>query len=191
MQSQAQNLPTTLNGIDLAAFAGAGESLVANPELGQVTFRAKTAWQGRLKSRTEISTWDAGGQTIVRRHRIDADEPLEILGENTAPNPQDLLLAALAACMSVGFVAGATRAGITLESLEIDTECSLDLRGAFGLDPNVQPHAGHIKYTVKVRGNGTREQFEQIHREVLQLSPNYNHLAQPMAFVSELIVTPS
>ncbi|HEX5661289.1 MAG TPA: OsmC family protein [Polyangiales bacterium] len=191
MQSQAQSLPSTLNGIDLAAFQAAAEGLVANPASAAVTFRARTSWQGALKSRTEISNWDAGGQTIVRRHRIDADEPVEILGGNSAPNPQDLLLAALAACMSVGFVAGATKNGITLESLEIDTECSLDLRGAFGLDPNVKPHAGHIKYTVKVRGNGTREQFEQIHREVTQLSPNYNHLALPIAFVSELVVTPS
>ncbi|MET0286428.1 MAG: OsmC family protein [Polyangiales bacterium] len=188
MNTPAQNLPSVLNGIDLVALQTAAEGLIANPGLAAVTFRAKTRWQGRLKSSTEISSYDLGGQTILRRHQIEADEPVEILGENSAPNPQDLLLAALAACMSVGFVAGATKAGITLEALEIDTACSLDLRGAFGLDPHVQPHAGHIKYTVKVRGNGTREQFEQIHREVTQLSPNYNHLANPIAFVSELVV---
>jgi hypothetical protein len=90
--------------------------------------------------------------------------------------------------MTVGFVAGATGMGITLESLEIDTECSIDLRGAFGLDPAIAPRASPIKYTVRVRGNGTREQFEEIHQNVTKTSPNYYHLNNPIPFVSELVV---
>ena len=50
-----------------------------------------------------------------------ADEPEEILGSNEAPNPQELLMAALNARMTVGYVAGAAKRGISLTRLEIET----------------------------------------------------------------------
>lgn len=179
---------TILNGVDVTALGQAVAGLVADPSQGQVTFRACTAWQSGTRSRSAITSFDVAGRELPRSHEIFADEPVELLGGNTAPNPQELLLAALGACMTVGFVAGATGQGIELEELEIRTECSLDLRGVFGLDPQVPPGARKIKYTVRVRGNGTREQFEQIHRDVTMTSPNYYHLANPIAFESELVV---
>jgi uncharacterized OsmC-like protein len=117
-----------------------------------------------------------------------ADEPIELLGQNTAPNPQELLLSALAACMTVGFVAGATAAGIRLDALEILTECAIDLRGALGIDPQIVPGARTVFYTIRVRGNGSREQFEQIHQDVTKTSPNFYHLSQPIELTSTLIV---
>ncbi|MGC7358423.1 OsmC family protein, partial [Mycobacteroides abscessus subsp. massiliense] len=68
---------------------------------------------------------------------MEADEPPELLGGNTAPNPQELLMAALNACMSVGYAAVAATMGVTVRSLEIETTGELDLRGFLGLDANV------------------------------------------------------
>lgn len=187
-QAAAAHIPNIVNGVDMDALGASVAAIQADPLNGQVTFRATTAWQGRLRSTTEITSYDAGGQTIVRRHRISSDEPLELLGDNTAPNPQDMLLAALASCMMVGFVAGACSEGIELESLEIDTELALDLRGVFALDPSIPPGARAIKYTVRVRGNGTKEQFQQIHQNVTMTSPNYYHLANAIPLPSELVV---
>lgn len=186
--ARKQEMTNIVNGLDVVAIGQAVAGIMADPSQGQVTFRAKTAWQGSTRSRTEISSFDVAGKELSRTHEIYADEPVELLGENTAPNPQDLLLAALGACMTVGFVAGATGLGIELDLLEIRTECSLDLRGVFGLDPEVPAGARKVKYTVTVRGNGTREQFEQIHRDVMARSPNYYHLANPIVLESELVV---
>jgi uncharacterized OsmC-like protein len=186
--NEARVPPTTLNGLEIPALQAAVEGIAADPNLGMVTFRAKTSWQGRLKSRTDISSYRIAGQDVLRTHRIETDEPLEIMGENTAPNPQDLLLAAVASCMSVGFVVNASVAGITIDSLEIDTECTLDMRGAFGIDESIPAGARFVKYTIRVKGDGTREQYEQIHQEVVRKSPNYYHLANPIPFHSELVV---
>ncbi len=177
-----------LNGLDPALIEEAGESIAADPLQGQVTFRATTAWQGQLRSRTEIESYDLAGKRIPRRHRIHSDEPLELLGNDQAPNPQDLILAALNACMMVGFVVGATRAGIRIDSLEIDSECSLDLRGAFGIDPAIIPGAEKIKYNVRIKGSGTREQFEEIHQNVMATSPNRFHISSPIPLESTLVV---
>ncbi|HKU41176.1 MAG TPA: OsmC family protein [Polyangiales bacterium] len=178
----------TLNGLDPEELARAAGDIVENPAIGQTTFRARTQWQGRLRSRTEIDNYDLGGQRIPRRHTIHSDEPIELLGADQAPNPQDLLLAALNACMMVGFVVGATHAGLRIDSLEIESECALDLRGAFGLDPNVPPGAEKIRYAIKVKGNGTVEQFEQVHSEMMSKSPNRYHITAPIPLESTLVV---
>jgi uncharacterized OsmC-like protein len=116
------------------------------------------------------------------------DEPFELLGENTAPNPQEYLMTALNACVMVGYVAGAAIRGIRLESLELVTEGALDLRGFLGIDPTVKSGYDRIRYTVRIKGNGTAEQFREIHETVLKTSPNYFNVTQPVAIDADLIV---
>jgi uncharacterized OsmC-like protein len=188
MNTPAQKIAPIFNGLDTEALTQALGAVSADPALAAVAFRAKTSWQGACRTRSEIESYDMGGQRIARRHRIETDEPLELLGQNSAPNPQDLILSALASCMTVGFVVNATGMGVRIDSLEIDTECAFDLRGAFGLDPNVAPGAESIQYTVRVKGSGTREQFEEILRNVIATSPNYHHLSKPIRLESRLEV---
>lgn len=181
-------MSNVINGLDTEAINVAVSTVAADPKNAHMGFRAKTTWQGKLRSVTDISSFELGDQTIARQKRITADEPLEMLGDDSGPNPQELLLSALAACMTVGFVVGATTEGIHLDSLEIETSCALDLRGVFGLDPEIKPGTKAIQYKIRVKGSGTKEQFELIHQRVMATSPNYYHLASPIPFVSELVV---
>jgi uncharacterized OsmC-like protein len=80
-----------------------------------------------------VDGWELGNRRYTKSFRIDADEPCELCGNNTQPNPQEYLMAAFNACMMVGYVAGASIRGIELESVEIDTSGELDLRGFLGL----------------------------------------------------------
>lgn len=180
--------PIMLNGIDTVAFLAAGETLAANPALCAIGFRVATTWRGGCASSAEVREYRLGGASIPHRHRIEADEPVEMLGADTAPNPQDLLLAALNACMTVGFVAGATKRGIRLDALVIESGLDFDLRGAFGLDPQIPGGAGSIRYTVRVRSNGTRATMEEILRDVMATSPNVHHLSKPIAIEAALVV---
>jgi uncharacterized OsmC-like protein len=185
---RASSNDNVINGLDTVALTAAVAAIAENPALAPMVFRAKTAWQGGLASRTQISSFDLAGQTIERVHTILCDEPTEILGGNTAPNPQDLLLAALNACMTVGFVAGATARGIQLKSLSVESSLRLDLRGAFGLDKSIPPGAETIRYKIEVSGNATPAQFAEIHQEAMQNSPNRWHLSQPIKLEAELVV---
>jgi uncharacterized OsmC-like protein len=184
----ATSLPALVNGLDVQALQEAVAGITADPSQGQVAFRARTSWQGGLRSRTEISSYTLAGQQITRRHHIACDEPRELLGGDSAPNPQDLLLSAVASCMMVGFVAGATAEGIQIDALAIETECALDLRGAFGLDPAIKPGASKVRYVIRVTGSGTAEQFAAIHQRVTETSPNYYHIANAIPFDAELVV---
>jgi uncharacterized OsmC-like protein len=127
----------------------------------------------------------------VKRHfEIDVDEPLELLGQNSAPNPQEMLMTALNACIMVGYVAGAAMKGIRLEKVEIETSGELDLRGFLGIDASVPPGYEMIRYTVTMKGDGSEADFREIHETVMKTSPNYFNIARPIRIDSRLVVEP-
>jgi uncharacterized OsmC-like protein len=180
--------PAPVNGIDVAALSGVMRDIAADPAKGAVQFHVTTAWQGQTRSRTTVESYRIGGQEIPRRFQTVVDEPVELLGTNTAPNPQEMLMTALNACMLVGYVVGAAVEGITLEKVEIETSGALDLRGFLGIDPSVRPGYESIHYTVRIKGDGTPEQFRKIHDTVRRTSPNYFNVSQPIRLDAELVV---
>jgi uncharacterized OsmC-like protein len=169
-----------INGIDVDAVGEVVKAINEDASKALVRFSVATQWTGQTGSRSTVSGYEIGGQRVDRHFEIVADEPEELLGTNNAPNPQELLMSAVNACMTVGYVAGAALHGIKLESLEIRTTGQLDLRGFLGLDDSVPPGYETIDYVVSISGNGTQEQFEEIHRNVMKTSPNYFNMARPI-----------
>lgn len=169
-----------VNGLDMTALADTVGLIQDDFTKGLVDFRVKSKWQGQTRSRTVVDGYTIGGEQVDRKFVVDIDEPHELLGENTAPNPQEMLMSAINACMMVGYVAGASTRGITLESLEIETDGQLDLRGFLGLDATIRPGYETLRYTVRIKGDGTPEQFQQIHESVMATSPNYFNITRPI-----------
>ncbi len=180
--------PAPVNGIDVAALQDVMREVRADPAKGIVEFRVRSAWCGQTRSEATVESYRIGGQEVPRRFTIQADEPLELLGTNGAPNPQELLLSALNACIMVGYVVGAATQGITLEKVEIETHGALDLRGFLGIDPTVRPGYEALQYTVRIKGDGTPEQFRAIHETVCRTSPNYFNVSQPIRLDADLVV---
>ena len=177
---------TIVNDVDLDRLQGLVVDAMANPSLG---FEVTTRWDGQFRSETRANSIHFGdGDVLERSFVIRADEPEEILGSNEAPNPQELLMAALNACMTVGYVAGAAKRGITLSKLEIETSGTLDLRGFFALSDTVPPGYPALNYVVRIAGDGTAEQFADIHAEVQATSPNYDNLARAIRMDARLEV---
>ncbi len=188
---ETENVLTTttrppVNGIDLAGLDETVAAVAADPSCGQAAFRVTTEWKGQTRSETTVSSYTLAGERVARNFTIVADEPMELLGTNTAPNPQELLMAAVNSCMMVGYVCQAAIRGITLDDCRIETEGELDLRGFLGLDERVPPGYRRIHYTVTLEGDGTREQYEEIHQAVMATSPNYFNMAQPVQMCGRL-----
>jgi hypothetical protein len=78
--------------------------------------------------------------------------------------------------------------GVHLTAAEIEPEGELDLRGFLGVDANVKPGYDSIQYTVRLKGDGTKEQFAAIHENVRKTSPNYFSIARPVEVKSKLVV---
>ena len=67
---------------------------------------------------------------------------------------------------------------MTLTKLELEITGDIDLRGFLDIDPSIT----RLHYTVRLAGNGIREQFEKTHEVVQRTSPNYcNTLPRPTA----------
>jgi uncharacterized OsmC-like protein len=177
-----------INGLDVGALTEVMREIERDPAKGQVEFRVRSQWKGQTRSRASVESYSIGGQEVHRHFTIDADEPFELLGRNTAPNPQELLMTALNACITVGYVAGASMKGIVLEKVEIETSGRLDLRGFLGIDPAVAPGYDTIHYVVRIKGAGTPEQFQEIHDTVARTSPNYFNISRPVKIDARLLV---
>jgi uncharacterized OsmC-like protein len=177
-----------VNGIDLDALGEVVRDIERDPAKAVVEFRVNSQWQGQTRSRSKVASYTIGGKRVERAFAIDVDEPFELLGENTAPNPQEMLMTALNACIMVGYVAGAAVKGIKLDRVEIETRGQLDLRGFLGLDASVPPGYQTIHYVVRIAGNGTAAQFRELHEAVMKTSPNYFNISRPIKINAELCV---
>ena len=186
MLDQVKNAP--VNGLDLAALGKVVEAIEKDAGQAKVGFQVTTRWLGQTRSESTVDGFDIGGQRVTRSHKIIADEPCELLGSDSAPNPQELLMAAFNACITVGYVAGAALKGINLESLEIATKGELDLRGFLGLSDDVAPGYQNVDYEVRIKGDGSAADFEEIHQTVMKTSPNYFNMSRPIKMNGSLRV---
>lgn len=180
--------PTVVNGINVDDLHALIEDVRGDPAKGKTNWRVTTTWQGQARSRAEIESFEIGGEKVPRRFSIDIDEPLQLGGSNGFANPQEHLIAALNACMTVGYVAQCAVRGITLERLAIETDGEIDLRGFLGIDPAVPQGYESLNYTVRIKGNGTREQFAEIHQAVMATSPNFYNMSSPVTLKPALVV---
>lgn len=65
----------------------------------------------------------------VRDHQLTVDEPLESGGEDTGPDPQELLAVSLASCTAITMEMYAARKGWDLGNVEVDVQYSPAERG--------------------------------------------------------------
>jgi len=177
-----------LNGIDSTTLKQVMGQISKDPSRGKVTFQVTTTWKGVTKSETVIEGYEISGQKVKRIHAFVIDEPKELLGEDTAANPQEYLMGAMNACIMNTYVIAAAMKGVKLESVVMETEGELDLRGFLGIDKNVIPGYNELKYRVRLKGNGTKEQYEDIHKTVVTTSPNYYNITHAIKLNTELII---
>jgi len=179
------------NGIAREALKRMIHGVAHDARKGKVKFQVTTVWQGGVRSDSRVDSLELDGRKLPREFAIRMDEPPEFLGDNTGPNPQEMLMAAFNACLVTGYAAGCAIEGIELEKLAVETEGELDLRGFLGLDASVKPGYDQISYTVRIRGRGTPEQFQKIHEAVLATSPNRWNIANAIRLKTKLEVEQS
>jgi uncharacterized OsmC-like protein len=177
-----------INGIDVNVLSGAIQEVSRDDSKGLTRWGVTTNWKGGARTETKVNGYEIGGKYVKKNFTIHTDEPYELAGTNVNANPQEVLMAAFNACMTVGYAALCALEGIELEELRIETKGDLDLRGFFGLDPKVKPGYEEISYTVHIKGNGTPEQFQKIHETVCATSPNRFNIANPIKLNTHLVV---
>jgi uncharacterized OsmC-like protein len=107
------------------------------------------------------------------------DEPPGLLGDDTAPNPTEALLAALGTCVSVGLQANAVARGWTVKGIEVELEGDINITAVWGtgdLRPK-NPGLSSIRMNVKLDVDGaTEEEVVEVIQHVRKWSPVLNTL---------------
>lgn len=187
------------NGIDPELIDQLSQAVAQNPSQAIAGFGVTTTWKGGTKTETRTTAASLGGARLHRDFVVRTDLSRAFQGENAAADPQELLMAALNACLICGYVVHCSREGVELESLVIETQGCLDLRGFLGdrragarrggSPPRpVRPGYDALHFVVRVRGSATRERFQAIHERVLASSPNGWNLGQPVRLQGELLL---
>jgi uncharacterized OsmC-like protein len=187
MNDLTQHAPAAIvNGINVGDVRGLIAIVEASPKSGMTRWRVTNTWQGRMQSAARVDGFEIGGEHVRRPFEFDIDEPGELGGANRFANPQEYLLAALNACMTVGFTALCALNGVEIETLEIVTEGDIDLRGFFGLDGSVSPGYDQLKTVMTVKGSASQETFQEIFQAMLATSPNVHNITRPITLDSSL-----
>lgn len=181
-------MSNTLNGIDLVALQGIAQNVAGaeNASKRSAKFNVKTKWENQTRTVATVSRYALFGVEHQRHFEIVSDEPTEFFGKNSAPNPQELLMAALNACLSVGYAVNAAAMGITIHNLEIETDGELDLRGVLGLDENVNPGYDEVNYIVRIHTDASNEKVEELHKIVTKTSANFANFSRAIRMVTSL-----
>src|SRR3954452_19667604 len=158
------DLATITNGVDVTRLNETVTAVKAAPELGSFRFRIQNRWIDCGENRSEVQSFSAGGKEIRRKSGfvLTADEPDVLLGTDTAANPVEHLLHALASCVTTSMVYHAAARGIHIEEVESTLEGDIDLHGFLDLDKNVRKGYEGIRVTFKVKADVPEEQLQDI-----------------------------
>ncbi|MBA3920303.1 MAG: OsmC family protein [Nostocaceae cyanobacterium] len=158
--------PVSKEGLeDLAAKSKANPNVIKSLTI-------KTVCEGQFRNLSYVRN--------LEPHVID--EPPGLLGEDTAPNPSEAVLAALGSCLSVGIHANATMRGITLTKLELELAGDINITGVWGIGDVSEKRLGFTDIRVKVdlSGNASRAELEDLVAHSNFWSPVANTLRLPV-----------
>lgn len=144
----------------------------APPDAALVTFRVDSRQADGLRSDVRI-----------RQFEVGVDEPPTLGGADSAPNPVEYALLALATCQEITYRLHADHLGIALDGVAVALEGDLDLRGFFAVDETVRAGFREIRGTVTLTSSAPEADLERLqahveaHCPVLDLLSNETPLA--------------
>jgi uncharacterized OsmC-like protein len=124
-------------------------------------------------------------ETRVREHLVKSDYGEAAGGANKAPNPIELLLSAMGACIEAAFYEFAVHEGFTIEGLSVDVEGTLDLRGLFMVD-DTQAGFQDLKYTFSIESPDDEQKLRELAEKVIAHCPVVDSLKRPTNISGEI-----
>ena len=177
-----------LNGINVSGLSEFVQEVKDDKKQSVANYNLSVNWLSGTKSIAKTEGLVLGGHKISRNFTWGIDEPRQILGTNHNPTPQELLLSGVAGCILVSYVMGASVKNIAIESLNIEIEGQLDLRGFLNIECDSPVGFEFIKYKANIRAEAKASDLLALHSMVLKKSPNLMTIAQATAIEGELLI---
>jgi uncharacterized OsmC-like protein len=174
------------NGVNTQVLNTVFESMRNHPEMTKATFSVKSAWNGGFSVTSTSKGFRIGGQNIERNteYRTQHDFPDQLSGEGRGPTVCESCMGSLAACLTQTIVAHATSRGIQIDSIDIDVEGDVDLRGSTGISNDVRPGAQQFRVNINIKSNNaSKEQINELYEIGKRFSPAFDTLTNGTSVV--------
>ena len=169
------------NGVNVEALLGARVALTDAPAAAKFTWRASCEWQNGTHSRSTVEGFFGLGEE--QRHRtvysFDADHPEIFASEDNGATPVELVLVALASCLTAGVAAVAQNREIQLRSVAAIIEGGMDVRGILGMDSDIRNGFSDIKVTYKIDADGTPDEIKALVAQSQKRSAVFDIVTNP------------
>ncbi|MDH4184600.1 MAG: OsmC family protein [Nitrospinota bacterium] len=153
-------------------------AIQAKPGVASLVFRSETALVEDLRCEAKIRQFPT----------ITVDEPTELGGGNSAPNPLELVMAALGTCQEIMYGAYASVMGVKLTSVKVDVKGYIDLRGALGMDESLPSGYTHVEYVTTIQSPAPEEALAKLVMTVESHCPVLDSLQRPVQVFGQVHV---
>jgi uncharacterized OsmC-like protein len=176
------------NGVDIEFLRGAREALTAEPAGAKFQWRVTNTWVHGTHSQTTAKGFFGLGeeQDRPREFRFDIDHPELFSAEDNGATPTEVLLVALAGCLTAGVATVASHRDIQLRSVSATVEGDMDVRGILGIDTDVRNGFGNIKVTYTIDADASAEDIEALVAQSQKRSAVYDIVTNPTNVTVEL-----
>jgi uncharacterized OsmC-like protein len=177
----AANDPVTLiNGLAIDDLFTTIDAIKKTPSIARFSFRVHNQWVDASRNCSRVDAYHGAGQELSRQKPfvLPADEPPILLGQDTAVNPVEHLLHALASCLTTSMVYHAAARGIHIDEIESSLEGDIDLQGFLELDKLVRNGYQGIRVTFKIKADVSDDQLQELAQLGSGHSPVFDSLTK-------------
>lgn len=169
------------NGVDTEALIGARGAFEQMPEAAAFTFRSDCAWIEGTYSTNSLNGYFGLGQEHERKqtYKIESDHPEVFHAADRAPTPPEIVLAALASCLTGGVASVAQHRGIQLNAVRVMVEGDIDVRGILGMDPDIRNGFAAIRASFEIDADASREDIAALVAQSQKRSAVFDILTNP------------
>jgi len=169
------------NGVNVEALLGARKALTEAPAGAKFQWRATCKWVYGTHSKSSIQGYFGLGEEHKHKTEFtfEADHPEVFAAEDKGAAPVEMVLAALASCLTAGVAAVAQHREIQLRSVSATLEAGMDIQGILGIDSDVRNGFDGIKVTYDIDADATKEEIEAIVAQSQKRSAVYDIVTNP------------
>jgi uncharacterized OsmC-like protein len=169
------------NGVNTEALLGAREALSGAPEAAEFTWTANCSWVNGTYSETTVHGFSGLGQDHehISPYSFGADHPECFASEDRGATPPEILLAALASCLTAGVASVAQHREIQLRSVTATVEGKMNVLGILGADPDIRNGFNDVTVSFDIDADASADDIAALVAQSQKRSAVYDMVTNP------------
>ena len=169
------------NGVDIEALERTRADFERLPETALFTFRSACAWIEGTYSMNSLNGFFGLGRENRRKQTfcVESDHPEAFHGADRALTAPEIVLAALASCLTAGVATAAQRRAVPLNAVHAKVEGDMDARGFLGMDGTIRRGFSDIRVWFEIDADACAEDIRILVRQSQDRSAVFDILTRP------------